>query len=994
MFSEAALLYIALGYFSVLLLLGFAVEKSWLPEKLLKLPFLFALSLGAYTGTWSITSAFSFAQSQGYSFISFFLGTSLLFIFTPLLVKPLLTLTQTYRLSSIADLFSFRYKSNWAGAVVACFTLICIIPLMAMQFDKIAEIAIYIIHGLDTPYDYTEHRIWSWALFIFTLTFALLFGNFQTQMHQRQKAVVFISAIQSIIKLICFSFIGGYVVFFIFSGPDDIQQWLNQNPSTLEKLNASIIANNAKTLIIIFFAAAIASPHLFHLTFSENVSAKEMDITRWLFPIYLLLIALPILPILWSTKVAGIDVDERLLTIAIGLVKENSLLVLTGFICFIAAASSSLIMIIISVASICTNHLILPNLSHENQLQAFRSLGVTKRLAMIIISFMAMALLEITQNTNGFYAFGFASFSAACQFLPGILAVIYWPKGNRTGLLAGLFAGFFSWFFVILLPILQEDAFGLMPLFISYFSLSTDSYYTVATSACLGFNMLTFGIISILTYTDAEQHYFAQLCSQDSLSLPLRQKLEVKTAGGFIQKLGSAIGFDLATAEVKIASQQLKMKLSEERPFALRLLRRQVESNLSGLFGPTVARQIVSTHLPFIAFSQNKQNKDIHLIEKTIEQNQDNLTGLALQVDKLRRYHKSTIEQLPMGVCLLGDDGEVILWNQSLATMTAIAAKNIIGANINSLKEPWQSVFHHFINESSRVEHKIAVKMSTTTRWFTFYKTALTDKRNTLQSPNQSIVVEEVTETIKLENELMHHARLASIGRLAAGVAHEIGNPVTGIACLAQNLKLDSDQPEIHETALNITEQTQRISKIVESLVNFAHSGQHKDALKLAETNLSDCIRDAIELIALDNRSIKNYISLDLDDSIIVLADNQRLIQVFINLINNAMDASDDHCKIQIRTKPNQSHTLIEFSDNGHGIDQNSLNQIFDPFFTTKEPGKGTGLGLSIVYSIIEDHQGSIQCVSPISADSKKGTLFNIKLKTAKATASITNNNS
>jgi nitrogen-specific signal transduction histidine kinase len=92
-------------------------------------------------------------------------------------------------------------------------------------------------------------------------------------------------------------------------------------------------------------------------------------------------------------------------------------------------------------------------------------------------------------------------------------------------------------------------------------------------------------------------------------------------------------------------------------------------------------------------------------------------------------------------------------------------------------------------------------------------------------SGNQTLLMEEVTETVMLEKELLHNERLASLGRLAAGVAHEIGNPVTGIACLAQNLKYDSDKPEIAEAARDILTQTERISRIVQSLVNFSHAG-------------------------------------------------------------------------------------------------------------------------------------------------------------------------
>src|SRR5690606_1721542 len=134
---------------------------------------------------------------------------------------------------------------------------------------------------------------------------------------------------------------------------------------------------------------------------------------------------------------------------------------------------------------------------------------------------------------------------------------------------------------------------------------------------------------------------------------------------------------------------------------------------------------------------------------------------------------------------------------------------------------------------------------------------------------------------------------LASIGRLAAGVAHEIGNPVTGIACLAQNLKYDSDKPEVAITAKDIITQTQRITRIVQSLVNFSHTGSHRQDFIPVQVNLFACADDAIHLLSLDKQSpahvIDNRIAPELD----VAGDPQLLLQVFLNLLKNALDVVD-----------------------------------------------------------------------------------------------------
>jgi signal transduction histidine kinase len=225
----------------------------------------------------------------------------------------------------------------------------------------------------------------------------------------------------------------------------------------------------------------------------------------------------------------------------------------------------------------------------------------------------------------------------------------------------------------------------------------------------------------------------------------------------------------------------------------------------------------------------------------------------------------------------------------------------------------------------------------------------------------------------------MHNERLASIGRLAAGVAHEIGNPVTGIACLAQNLHYETEADEIKTTADDIITQTERISSIVTSLVNFSHGGAQAPTVENSIFSIKQCVDEAIKLLSLDNDALVVRFDNCCDNSE-VLGDYQGLLQVFVNLLSNARDASkiDGYITIDCHTENDQ--VIIKTCDAGHGISSEQQEQIFEPFFTTKEPGKGTGLGLALVFSIIESHQGHISVRSPINVDSNSGTEFSIQL--------------
>jgi len=261
-------------------------------------------------------------------------------------------------------------------------------------------------------------------------------------------------------------------------------------------------------------------------------------------------------------------------------------------------------------------------------------------------------------------------------------------------------------------------------------------------------------------------------------------------------------------------------------------------------------------------------------------------------------------------------------------------------------------------------------------RWIGLHKTPVAEG----EMGNTVIMVEDITDLELLEAELLHNERLASIGRLAAGVAHEIGNPVTGIACLAQNLEFESDPEEIRYMAQDILKQTGRVTRIVESLMNFSHTGAQSGETRLVPSNLADCVDEAIHLLVLDREAKPVQFDNHCDRELVVLADSQRLLQVFVNLLGNARDACDDYGEVHIRASASGTRVTIDIEDSGCGIPAEMQSQVFEPFFTTKDPGEGTGLGLALVFSIMEDMNGKVQLTSPLSRGANPGTRVTLHL--------------
>ncbi len=222
--------------------------------------------------------------------------------------------------------------------------------------------------------------------------------------------------------------------------------------------------------------------------------------------------------------------------------------------------------------------------------------------------------------------------------------------------------------------------------------------------------------------------------------------------------------------------------------------------------------------------------------------------------------------------------------------------------------------------------------------------------------------------------QISHQEKMASLGILAAGVAHEIGNPLTSISSMAQIIKRKVKDEQVEEYINTILDNIERISKIVRELVNFSRPS----GLEAAWVNVNDVIRNAIGIVKYDKRAKHVQFKLELAENLpnLFLVPDQ-LLQVILNMLINSLDAlKDGQGEIEIRTSLENDRVFIRIKDNGVGIPPENLNKIFEPFFTTKEVGKGTGLGLSVSYGIIKNFKGTIDVKSEVG----KGSEFIISL--------------
>jgi PAS domain S-box-containing protein len=974
-FSFAQVAGISLSYIAIVFGIAYATERNWISHKITSHPIIYILSLGIFASAWAFYGVIELADRFGYGALAYYIGTGLLFLFGNFALKPLVELAKRFQINSMADLLVFRYHSHLVGAVGTLVMLLAMLPLIALQIQAVADTMLLLIKGQEQQTQIGQLGVQQSLGLVYCggiAVFAVLFGANR----EHHKGLITAMAFESLIKLLALLMVGGYVLSACFGGLDGLNTWLAENPHRVVALYTSSDGATAHTLMLVFIATAISMPHIFHMTVVENPVKQTGDLASWAFPLFLLLMALPIFPILWGGYKMALDIPSQYFPLAVPLVNGNATVSILAYIGGLSAATGAMVAMTLALTTMMLNQWILPSKTLRAKKDLYRQLMWMRRALIVLISMIGFAFYLLLNNRFTLTQLALTAFIGTLQLLPGVLGVTHWPKINRRGLLGGIIAGGGIWLLFMFLPLIAGVSNWTITIGDRPLVFGVDAWREI-TLWSLGINTIVCMVLSRLTRQSDDERYSADLCAQDELSHPVRLTMDVRSPDEIISRLSTRIGASTAKTEVERALHRLDLHPNENRPYALRRLRDELEANLSSLMGIAMASEILDRMVPY-KVPETQGATDINLMESRLGNMRDQLTGLAGELNNLRLYHRKTLEQLPLPTCSIGQDLEILMWNSAMTDLTGIQSDEVTGSHIKDIRAPWGGLLHRFSNSAEHRFYKRQIELNHRPHWITLHKASIPSTLSQ-QNDGQVIILEDVTELQLLEQELLHSERLASVGRLAAGVAHEIGNPVTGIACLAQNMRYDTNEPELLECIEQILSQTRRVSRIVQTLVSFSHAGQQSPD-DYQNISLRTCAQEAIDLLSLQKEKTQvNFIN-NLKSDVIIHGDKQRLIQVFVNLLSNSRDASPLYGDVIVEGHMEAIVAVVTVTDFGSGIPSELQDRIFEPFFTTKEPGEGTGLGLAIVYSIIEDHKGGLEIESPAHQDTANGTRFILTL--------------
>ena len=480
-------------------------------------PTIYALSLAVYCTAWTFYGSVGSAAETGLGFLPIYLGPTLIALLWGSLLLKMVRVSQSERLTSIADFIGSRYgKSHALSGLVTVIAVIGVLPYIALQLKAVAWSFSILQHYPEVrmPEPGTSLPFWQDTAFIVALllaAFTILFGARQLDVTERHEGMVAAVALDSIVKLVAFMSIGVFVVLgFLGVGSGPSWPALDGHPD-LASLLAPVLDPKIDSLVDWFAISLLAGlammllPRQFQVAVVEISDERHLRRAIWLFPLYLLLINLFVVPIALAGLVtfgdSGVDADTFVLTLPIAF--DQPWLALLVFIGGLSAATGMVIVETIALSTMVSNDLILPALTRRwRRVPSASSLSCLllniRRGAIVVILLLGYLYYRLAGEAYALISIGLISFVAVAQFAPALIGGLYWRGGTREGALAGLLAGFLVWMYTLLLPSFARSGW-LPPAFMESGPDGLDVLAPLALFGLSGWNEITHGLFWSLT---------------------------------------------------------------------------------------------------------------------------------------------------------------------------------------------------------------------------------------------------------------------------------------------------------------------------------------------------------------------------------------------------------------------------------------------------------------------------------------------------------------
>lgn len=607
----------------------YARKKHEEGKSIITNPVVYALSIAVYHTTWTFYGSVGKAATTGIDFLLIYLGPTLTAFSWWFLLRKIVRISKENNITSIADFVSSRYgKSQWLGAIITMIAILGIMPYIALQlkavsttFDIICGYPYVQLPLLHKNYPLSLHTNF-FAAFILSI-FSVIFGARRLVSSERHEGLVAAVAVESIVKLAAFLTVGIFVTYGLYDGFSDIFARISTQGRLLEHLTT--LGDLQETSYAKWFAmlylsmgAILFLPRQFHIMVIENSDEKHIKKAMWLFPAYMFLINLFVMPIalggiLQTGGILGADFFVLTLPLKTG----HSWLALLTFIGGFSAAAGMVMVESVAISTMFLNHLLMPIVVKLKPRPWMPTLLINlKRLCIFLVVFLGYLYQSIVGETFMLVNMGLISFAAAAQFGPAMIGGLYWHRGNKAGALTGIILGFILWFYTLLLPsfvmsgwfssdILEKGPFGLAFLKpTELFGLNGFDIWTHSLLWSMFFNIGGYLAFSILLRQGEKEKdqakKFVDVFTAKKNGVPWETKRMSKpvTIVQFVNLMSKFIGE--RQAHDAISEYMGNREINEQggvSEFELPKLKRFTEKTLAGSVGAAAAGAIVESFL-------------------------------------------------------------------------------------------------------------------------------------------------------------------------------------------------------------------------------------------------------------------------------------------------------------------------------------------------------------------------------------------------------------
>lgn len=974
-------------------------------------PLVYSLALAVYCTSWTFFGAVGTAAESGWDYLTIYLGPTLVFVLFPGIVQRIGDVTQREGISSLSDFLSARYGKSRAIAAAATLAAVAgSLPYIALQLKSVGMSFQALSYGADGAVNTPANETVLLTAFALAM-FAILFGTRQSDATRHNSGLMRVLALEAMLKLAALIAVAILSIWLLVGGGPPQGAPVEQTFDTFQ------VSNRFVTMTLLSMAAIICLPRQFHVAMIERQTLRDLDTAKWVFPVYMLMTCLVVIPITIAGKtVLGAAAQPDLFVLDLPLERGSDLLAMLVFLGGFSAATGMVIISTVALSTMVTNDLVVPAIMRSGRFASLSGdagarIVLTRRIVIIVLLLLAYAYYRRAGTGEALAQIGLLSFAAAAQFAPGLIGAVTWRHGRRSGVLAGLVAGMALWAYTLFLPAVvgYEEIRAVVPSVLDpqgMFGLRIEDSLTHGVLLSLGTNLALFVVFSLrarerlrdrvqaAVFIGGDQVIEIAEGAVDSHAFKVSPNGLKTLASRFLTPEAVDHAFTKFEADTGIVA-------SGDAP-ADWLLVQRTEKLLAGALGSSSARVVLSSAIG---------GSDVTLPDVL------SMLDHKTQAARFERHMlQSMLENIPQGISVVDSEQKLVAWNTAYVDMFDYPPEKVrVGVPVAELIE--HNIRTGWIDGDPVELARRRVAQMRSGRAYTYerrnpdgrylrisgnpmpgggYVTTFADITNDKLREQALVEANELLEsrvrerTRKLEamTDDLNLARQEAEGanasktRFLAAASHDLLQPLNAARLYLGSMVANGQNTDLATRADRAIQSADELLKGLLDISRLDHSQVKAVSAKLPLGPLLEDLVDEAQPMA-DKAGLELRLA---PTKLAVIADPDYLKSILRNFISNARRYTKSG-GVLVGARRRGDKVRIEVYDTGPGIPADRLELIFEEFRKYEDSDnvgiRGAGLGLSIVQRLASLMGATID----VRSVPGKGSVFSVTVPMADTSA-------